>query len=95
MNVWKPLALSSVTALVVVVGCGAASASSSGDAHPPVAGACHDQPNMATALADLRLARAALEKAEHNKGGWRAAAIVKTDEAIREADRGCNYADAK
>jgi len=36
-------------------------------------------------------ARAYLDKAEHNKGGWRAAAIEATNKAIAEADRGCAF----
>jgi hypothetical protein len=48
---------------------------------------------MAAALGSLKAARASLEKAEHNKGGWRAAAIEKTDKAIVETDRGCAFAD--
>jgi hypothetical protein len=34
---------------------------------------------MEAALAQLREARASLERAEHNKGGWRAKAIEAAD----------------
>src|SRR4051812_9129212 len=34
-----------------------------------------DQPHMQRAIQHLRAARAELERAEHNKGGWRARAI--------------------
>ena len=83
MNLWKPIALCSIAGLVVSLGMQTASA----------AGACHDQPNMAAAGKALRAARASLEKAEHNKGGWRAAAIEATNKAIAETDRGCAFAD--
>ncbi len=54
---------------------------------------CFNQVNMAAALADLRVARGFLDKAEHNKGGWRVAAITATDRAITETERGCSFAD--
>jgi hypothetical protein len=90
MHFWKTLALASTTALFVLVGVQAASASSSSSSAPTVAGA---QPNMDAALAQLREARASLEKAEHNKGGWRVKAIESTDVAIRETQRGIAFAD--
>jgi hypothetical protein len=83
MNVWKPIALVSVTGLVACVGIQVASA----------AGVCHDQPNMAASLSMLRSARSSLEKAEHNKGGWRVKAIEATNVAIAETERGCAFAD--
>ena len=86
MNYWKPLALCSIAGLVTTLGLQTANAGN---------GPCHDQPNMAAALKSLREARASLEKAEHNKGGWRVAAIAATDTAIKETDRGCNVADDK
>jgi hypothetical protein len=83
MNVWKPIALFSIAGLVLSVGTQVSSAS----------GVCHDQPNMAAANAALHSARASLDKAEHNKGGWRVAAIEATNKAIAESDRGCAFAD--
>jgi hypothetical protein len=83
MNVWKPIAIGSMAALVMSIGYQTARAD----------GACNNQSNMAAALAGLRAARASLDKAEHNKGGWRVKAIEATDVAIRETDRGCNFAD--
>ena len=82
MNPWKPIALTSLAVLTLSLSIQIASA-----------GVCHDQPNMAAAVAALRSARAYLQKAEHNKGGWRAAAIEATNKAIVEADRGCAFAD--
>jgi hypothetical protein len=82
MNVWKPIGLFSIAALAVSLGIRVSSA----------AGVCHDQPNMAAALGSLRAARASLEKAEHNKGGWRAVALEKTNAAIAETERGCAVA---
>jgi hypothetical protein len=83
MNLWKPIALCSIAGLALSVGTRISSA----------AGVCHDQPNMAAALSTLRSARASLDKAEHNKGGWRAAAIDATNKAIAENERGCAFAD--
>jgi hypothetical protein len=47
-----------------------------------------DQPHMRRALENLRAARAELEVAEHNKGGWRLRAIQNTDRAIHETENG-------
>ena len=47
-----------------------------------------DQPHMRRALEHLRAARAELESAEHNKGGWRLRAIENTDRAIHETENG-------
>lgn len=84
MNLWKPIALVSLGGLVASIGVQTASAAG---------GVCHDQPNMAAALASLKAARASLEKAEHNKGGWRVEAIKATEAAIKETDKGCAFAD--
>jgi hypothetical protein len=90
MTLWKPLALASTTALVLLVGYQAANAGSAKTDAPSVSGA---QPNMETALVHLRDARASLEKAEHNKGGWRVKAIESTEIAIKETQRGIAFAD--
>jgi len=90
MNFWKPLALASTAALVVLVGYQAANAGNAQTAQPSVAGA---QPNMEAALAHLRDARASLDKAEHNKGGWRVKAVESTEIAIKETQRGMAFAD--
>ena len=60
---------------------------------PGWGGACYGQGNMANALYALRAARYYLEVAEHNKGGWRSAAIESTQEAIDETENGCAFAD--
>jgi hypothetical protein len=83
MNLWKPIALCSIAGLVLSVGTQISSA----------AGVCHDQPNMAAANSSLHAAKASLEKAEHNKGGWRVKAIEAINLAIKETDRGCEFAD--
>jgi hypothetical protein len=93
MNLWKPIALFSIAGLVVSVGAQVALANSGGGDRPIVGGVCHDQPNMAGAAASLKEARAYLDKAEHNKGGWRVAAIEATNKAIAETDRGCAFSD--
>jgi len=91
MNMWKPIALVSVVSLALSVGVQVAHART-GEDKSVVQGVCHDQPNMADAAAELKAARASLGKAEHNKGGWRVAAIEATDKAIAETDRGCAFA---
>jgi hypothetical protein len=50
-----------------------------------------DQPYMQAARADLQKARAALQRAEHNKGGHRAAAIEMINSAIVEVQRGMAF----
>jgi hypothetical protein len=82
MNLLKPAALCSAAGLFLSLGIGAAAA-----------GPCYDQPNMAAAVAKLKEARSYLERAEHNKGGWRVAAIANLNKAIAEADRGCAFAN--
>jgi hypothetical protein len=47
-----------------------------------------DQPNMRAALAHLREARAALQRAEHNKGGHRGRAVEIINRAIAEVEAG-------
>ena len=47
-----------------------------------------DQPHMRRALEHLRAARAELQAAEHNKGGWRVRAVQNTDTAITETQNG-------
>jgi hypothetical protein len=47
---------------------------------------------MRRALEHLRAARAELQAAEHNKGGWRLRAIENTDRAIVETERGIGFA---
>lgn len=83
MNVWKPVALVAVAGMVASVGMQIA--------HADVV--CKNQPNMQSALDHLRAARASLDKAEHNKGGWRDAAIAATQTAIDKTKDGCGFAD--
>ncbi len=52
------------------------------------------QPNMQAALAKLREAKTQLQAAEHDKGGWRAAALASTETAINETVRGIAFANA-
>jgi hypothetical protein len=70
MNVWKQLALVATAVLSLSSGYPAADASSA-TPPAPVAGA---QPHMAAALGALNTAVAELKLAEHDQGGWRAAA---------------------
>jgi hypothetical protein len=84
INIWKPLAIAAIGALTVSVGTQVAQAES----------ACHNQPHMQSALDHFKQARAELDRAEHNKGGWRDRAIQAADNGIREANAGCAVADA-
>jgi hypothetical protein len=93
MNAWTPIAAISVVAFAFAIGCEVHEYSGPAPAAPGAVG-CNNQPNMNSALTELRKARGSLSKAEHNKGGWRDAAIASTDTAIRETERGCSYADA-
>jgi hypothetical protein len=90
MNFWKPLALASMSLLVFVVGYQAANATPAALPQPTVQGA---QPHMEAALKALQAAQTELQQAEHNKGGWRAAAAQATENAIKETRRGIAYAD--
>lgn len=51
-----------------------------------------DQGNMDAAIAHLREARAALERAVPNKGGHRERALSQVDAAIRECKAGIVWA---
>lgn len=81
MNVWKITSLCLAAALVTSIGMQAA-----------WAGVCFDQPNMIAAKASLESAKSSLEKAEHNKGGWRDAALSAVKTAISETNKGCAVA---
>ena len=49
------------------------------------------QPHMRAALEHLQAAKAELEKASHDKGGHRTAALKATEEAIAHAREGIAY----
>jgi hypothetical protein len=51
-----------------------------------------DQPHMRRALEHLRAARAELQSAEHNKGGWRVRALRNVDQAINDTQNGMGVA---
>ena len=88
MNVWKPIAFSLAAGLVASIGLQVASAQTN-------IGNCHNQPNMLNAAHSLYAARDSLNKAEHNKGGWRDRAIAATSNAIKETENGCAVADIR
>jgi hypothetical protein len=85
VNIQKTVALCAIAGTVMTVGYRAA--------HAQGPAACNNQQNMANALTSLRNARTALDRAEHDKGGWRVKAIEATDSAIKETERGCAFAD--
>ncbi|MGO9710200.1 MAG: hypothetical protein ACLQBL_15130 [Polyangiaceae bacterium] len=84
MNVWKPIALCSIAGLIASVCMQTAKADDM----------CHGQHHMQAALEHLRQARAELDHAEHNKGGWRDRAIESADRALHETNAGCAFADS-
>ena len=51
-----------------------------------------DQPHMRAALGHLRAAQAELQRAEHNKGGWRVRALEHVNRAIGDTERGMAFA---
>jgi hypothetical protein len=89
MNVWKPLAIVSTSALVLVVGYQSASARPADPAPTTVEG---DYRRMHAALDALRVARDHLMNSEHNHGGWRERAIESTDHAIHETEGAIQWA---
>jgi hypothetical protein len=98
MNVWKPIAILSMTGLVASIGihvCSAnvASAETESKIEQANIGNCHNQPNMLNAARSLYAARDSLNRAEHNKGGWRERAVIAATNAIHETETGCAYAD--
>ena len=50
-----------------------------------------DQPHMQAAIEHLRMAKGELEKAEADKGGHRAKAIVLVNDAIGQVEKGMHY----
>jgi hypothetical protein len=88
MNVWKPLAIFSTSALVLVASHQVASAMSKGSAETSVEG---DYRRMHAGLDSLRVARDHLMNAEHNHGGWRERAVEATDHAIHETETAINW----
>ena len=94
MNVWKPIAICLATALVASVGVQTASADRNPSPMPGnIAGCGPRQPNMAAAQSALQTAISYLNKAEHNKGGWRVAAVNAATTALNQTATGCNYAE--
>ena len=83
MNVWKVSTVASVLALTLVVGQGAI--------QPAAADA---QPAMVKALTSLKVARASLEGARHDKGGHRVSAIEATERAMAQVQKGIDYDNA-
>ena len=84
MNFWKPVAIVSTSALVVLLACGGGTV--------VVTGAAGDQPHMALARDHLAAARGELDRAEPNKGGHRERAIGLVDQAIAEVNAGIEFA---
>jgi hypothetical protein len=81
INPWKLSTVALTLALGVVVSTGAIPTASAG------------QVNMRAAVARLQEAKAALERAQDDKGGHRARSIALTTQAIAEAEAGAQYAN--
>jgi hypothetical protein len=88
MNAWKPLAVLSTSALIIVVGYEGASATPP-DRHPSSVDG--DYRRMRAAIESLRAAREHLANAEHDHGGWRERAIEATDHAIHDTEEGMKW----
>jgi hypothetical protein len=95
MNAWKPIALCLAVGLVASVGIQTASANKNPDPQPTLTGPCFDQPNMAAAKGYLESALGSLNKAEHNKNGWRVSAINATQTALNQTNTGCASANGR
>ena len=94
MNVWKPIAIVATAGLIASIGIQTAHATQATDPQPQtLTGPCFDQPNMAAAKSNLETALTYLQRAEHNKGGWREAAIASTQTAIARTNEGCRVAN--
>jgi hypothetical protein len=50
-----------------------------------------DQPHMQAALEHLRMAKGELDKADPDKGGHRAKAIILVNDAINQVEKGINF----
>jgi hypothetical protein len=84
MNIWKPIAIGSSSALALILACGG------GEVVVRSAGA--GQPHMEAAIDHLQQARVSLDRAEPNKGGHRERAMELIDQAINEVNAGIEYA---
>jgi len=85
-NPWKVSTLFLSLLLVVIMSTSAIRSSDAGK---------EPQPLMKSGLRHLKLARTALEKATHDKGGHRVAAIKLTNEAIEQVEKGIAFDNAK
>jgi hypothetical protein len=86
MSIWKPVAIVSTSALLVLLACGGGVVV----VRPAAAG----QPNMEAAREHLQSARTFLDRSEPNKGGHRERAIELVDRAIAQVNEGIEFARA-
>ena len=84
MNLWKPVAIVSSSALAVLLACGGGAVA--------VRPAAADQPHMESARDHIQAAHGELEHAEANKGGHRERAIALLDQALGEVNAGIEFA---
>lgn len=64
-------------------------------AGPASAQSCTGNRNMCDALSALEQARASLQRADSNKGGYRAQAIRSVDQAIRQVRNGIRHSNGR
>jgi hypothetical protein len=95
MNVWKPISICLAAGLIASIGVQTASANRNPDPPPSLTGPCFDQPHMAAAKGYIESAIGELNKAEHNKGGWRERATAAANKAHDEINNGCNVANGR
>ena len=94
MNVWKPIALCLAAGLVASIGIQTASRTNNADPHPTAHGAVLRPAEHGGARASLEDGEVGyLDRAEHNKGGWRVNALNATNDAIGETNKGCAVAN--
>ena len=90
---WKLSTFVLASALGVTVGTSAIHRASAAAAEPAPQSIGEKQPHMVAALDLLVKARAELLIAAEDKGGHRALAIARTDEAIKQTKEGIEFAN--
>ena len=93
INLWKLSTFVLGSALAVTVGTSAIHRASAATSDPAPTSIAEKQPHMVAALDFLAKGRAELVLAAEDKGGHRALAIARTDEAIKQTKDGIEFAN--
>ena len=93
INLWKLSTFVLGSALAVTIGTSAVHRASAAASDPVPSSIAEKQPHMVAALDFLAKARAELVLAAEDKGGHRALAIARTDEAIHQTKEGIEFAN--